>query len=68
MQFWIKPREDGRGPYRWHSVFVDKDGALRTSIYKESSDLTSENEETLRALVAKADWEIKDSGRGCCCH
>ena len=55
-RYQVKPREDGRGPYRWsHVVKNPMGGALRQgSIYRRiGDDLTPEDTAKLRELCDK---------------
>ena len=59
-RFQVKPREDGRGPYRWNHV-VKRHGALRQgSIYTRSGDdLDTQDAAALAELCDKAGFELR---------
>lgn len=64
-RYQVKPREDGRGPYRWsHVVKNPMGGALRQgSIYRQmGDDLGAEDAENLRALCDKNGFEMRRVG------
>ena len=64
-RYQVKPREDGRGPYRWpHVVKNPIGGALRQgSIYRQmGDDLGAEDAENLRALCDKNGFEMRRVG------
>jgi len=61
-RYQIKPREDGRGPYRWsHVVKTRAGGALRQgSIYRQMGDeLTPQDITKLRALCDKGGFDMR---------
>jgi hypothetical protein len=61
-RYQVKPREDGRGPYRWsHVVKNPMGGALRQgSIYRQmGDDLGAEDTEKLRALCDENGFEMR---------
>jgi len=61
-RYQVKPREDGRGPYRWsHVVKNPMGGALRqASIYRTLGDeLTSAEVAKLRQLCDSAGFEMR---------
>lgn len=61
-RYQVKPREDGRGPYRWsHVVKNPMGGALRQgSIYRQmADDLGAEDTEKLRALCDENGFEMR---------
>ena len=61
-RYQIKPREDGRGPYRWSHVVKNRaGGALRQgSIYRErGDDLTPEEARRLRAICDKQGFDMR---------
>ena len=61
-RYQVKPREDGRGPYRWsHVVKNPMGGVLRQgSIYRQmGDDLTSEDTAKLRELCDKGGFEMR---------
>lgn len=61
-RYQIKPREDGRGPYRWsHVVKNQAGGKLRQgSIYQViGDDLTPDEVEDLRTLCDKNGFDMR---------
>lgn len=61
-RFQIKPREDGRGPYRWSHVVKNRaGGALRQgSIYRQIGDeLDTADTAKLRTLCDKNGFELR---------
>ena len=61
-RFQIKPREDGRGPYRWSHVVKNRaGGALRQgSIYRQIGDeLDAADNAKLRTLCDKNGFELR---------
>lgn len=61
IRYQVKPREDGRGPYRWsHVVKNPMGGALRQgSIYRTFGDDFSPDEVSkLRALCDKNGFDV----------
>ena len=61
-RYQVKPREDGRGPYRWsHVVKNPMGGTLRQgSIYRQmGDDLTPEDTAKLRELCDKGGFEMR---------
>ena len=66
-RYQVKPREDGRGPYRWSHVVKNpllknmEDGTLRQgSIYRTlGDDLTPEDTAKLRELCDKGGFEMR---------
>ena len=61
-RYQVKPREDGRGPYRWsHVVKNTRGGALRQgSIYRQiGDDLTPKDVNRLRELCHKSGFEMR---------
>jgi len=61
-RYQIKPREDGRGPYRWSHVVKNRAGGkLRQgSIYRQIGDeLTPDEAATLRALCDKNGFDMR---------
>ena len=61
-RFQVKPREDGRGPYRWsHVVKNPMGGALRQgSIYRQMGDeLGPDDVKKLRSLCDQNGFEMR---------
>ena len=61
-RYQVKPREDGRGPYRWsHVVKNPMGGGLRQgSIYRQMrDDLTTVDTAKLRELCDKGGFEMR---------
>ena len=61
-RYQIKPREDGRGPYRWSHVVKNRaGGALRQgSIYRQIGDeLDADDSAKLRTLCDKNGFELR---------
>ena len=61
-RYQVKPREDGRGPYRWsHVVKNPMGGGLRQgSIYRQmGDDLNPEDTAKLRDLCDKGGFEMR---------
>ena len=61
-RYQVKPREDGRGPYRWSHVLKNPmGGGLRQgSIYRQmGDDLTPEDTAKLRELCDKGGFEMR---------
>lgn len=61
-RYQVKPREDGRGPYRWsHVVKNPMGGALRQgSIYRQmGDDLTPQDVTKLRELCDLGGFELR---------
>ena len=62
QRYQVKPREDGRGPYRWsHVVKCTMGGALRQgSIYRQmGDDLAPDDVSKLQALCDKNGFEMR---------
>lgn len=62
QRYQVKPREDGRGPYRWsHVVKNPHGGALRQgSIYRQmGDDLAPEDVQKLRDICNKQGFEMR---------
>ena len=62
QRYQVKPREDGRGPYRWsHVVKNPVGGALRQgTIYRtRGDDLTPEDVTKLVALCDKGGFDMR---------
>ena len=59
-RYQVKPREDGRGPYRWSHV-VKRHNALRQgTIYTQmGDDLDAAEATNLRGLCDKAGFELR---------
>jgi len=59
-RYQVKPREDGRGPYRWSHV-VKRNAALRQgSIYRHlGDDLTADDTAKLVTLCDKAGFDMR---------
>lgn len=61
-RYQVKPREDGRGPYRWSHVVKNRmGGTLRQgSIYRQmGDDLTPKDVTKLRELCDLGGFEIR---------
>lgn len=61
-RFQIKPREDGRGPYRWSHVVKNRQGGAlrRGSIYRQIGDeLDAADTAKLRTLCDKNGFELR---------
>ena len=61
-RYQVKPREDGRGPYRWsHVVKNPMGGALsQGSIHRQmGDDLTPDDTAKLRELCDKGGFEMR---------
>ena len=58
--FQAKPREDGRGPYRWAHVVKTAKGLALGTIYRQlGDDLSSDDAATLRALCDRHGFELR---------
>ncbi|CAM3661820.1 Transposase [Litorimonas haliclonae] len=59
-RYQVKPREDGRGPYRWSHV-VKRHNALRQgTIYTQmGDDLDAQDAAHLQTLCDKAGFEMR---------
>ena len=61
-RYQVKPREDGRGPYRWsHVVKNPNSGALRRgTIYRQMGDeLAPDDVATLQVLCDKNGFDMR---------
>lgn len=59
-RYQVKPREDGRGPYRWSHVVKTRGNLNQGSIYRQMGDDLSETDAaSLRALCDKAGFELR---------
>jgi len=59
-RYQVKPREDGRGPYRWSHVVKRHSGLRQGTIYTQIGDELVANEAaTLRGLCDKAGFELR---------
>lgn len=59
-RYQVKPREDGRGPYRWSHVVKRHSGLRQGTIYTQMGDELDANETvTLRGLCDKAGFELR---------
>ena len=62
QRYQVKPREDGRGPYRWsHVVKNPRGGALRQgSMYRQMGDqLSPQDVSDLRRICDKQGFEMR---------
>ena len=62
QRYQVKPREDGRGPYRWsHVVKNPNGGALRQgNIYRQmGDDLSPQDVTKLRELCDKRGFDMR---------
>lgn len=62
QRYQVKPREDGRGPYRWsHVVKNPNGGALRQgNIYRQMGDELAPSDVTkLQALCDKQGFDMR---------
>jgi len=60
-RYQVKPREDGRGPYRWSHVVKNGHGGLRQgSIYRKTGDeLAPQDVARLVTLCDKAGFDMR---------
>jgi|TARA_B100000749_G_scaffold144317_1_gene110747 hypothetical protein len=59
-RFQARPREDGRGPYRWAHVVKTPQGFAQGTIYHQSGDEFDEAEaRELRALCDRMGFELR---------
>lgn len=59
-RFQVKPREDGRGPYRWSHVVKSRGGLRQGSIYRQMGDDLSDNDRArLIKLCDKNGFEMR---------
>ena len=58
--FQAKPREDGRGPYRWAHVVRSKDGFRLGSIYRQlGDDLTPDEIQNLIQTCTQNGFDLR---------
>lgn len=58
--FQAKPREDGRGPYRWAHVVTTPKGLALGTIYRQlGDDLLNSEANTLRALCDRYGFDLR---------
>jgi len=59
-RYLVKPREDGRGPYRWSHVVKSHSGLRQGDIYTQLGDELNVNDVArLISLCDKAGFEMK---------
>jgi len=59
-RFQARPREDGRGPYRWAHVVKTPQGFAQGTIYRQSGDQLDEADaRELRALGDQMGFELR---------
>ena len=59
-RYQVKPREDGRGPYRWSHVVKRHSGLRQGTIYTQlGDDLDALETKALVALCDKAGFEMR---------
>lgn len=59
-RYQAKPREDGRGPYRWaHVVKTPKGLALGTIYQQLGDDLSAHDAEQLRVLCDRHGFDLR---------
>ena len=58
-RYQVRPREDGRGPYRWSHVVKRHSGLRQGTIYAQSGDELNDDEtRALTALCERAGFEL----------
>jgi len=59
-RYQVRPREDGRGPYRWSHVVKTRNSLRQGSIYRQIGDeLTSADAAQLVTLCDKAGFDMR---------
>jgi hypothetical protein len=59
-RYQVKPREDGRGPYRWSHVVKRHSGLRQGTIYTQmGDDLDAAEVANLRGLCDKAGFDMR---------